>query len=57
VATDQNSPQPVTVTNQAQPVTNPNTANAPLGSAARVVFGRTPGIPSTPTPITPVRRK
>jgi hypothetical protein len=57
VANPSTDPQPVTVTTQAQPVTNPNTANAPLGSAARVVFGRTPGIPSTPTPIAPVRRK
>jgi len=57
VANPSTDPQPVTITTQAQPVTNPNTANAPLGSAARVNFGRTPGIPNKPTPMTSARRK
>jgi hypothetical protein len=48
-------PLPVSAGTQAQPVTNPNTSNAPLGAAVRTTFGRTPGIPGTPTPITPVR--
>lgn len=57
MANPSTDPQPVSITTQAQPVTNPNTANAPLGSAARVNFGRTPGIPSTPTPMVSVGRR
>jgi hypothetical protein len=51
----QTNPTPVAVT----PVQNviPPAPQQPLASGARVSFGTIGQIPSTPTPITPVRRR
>lgn len=59
MAENQTNPQPVTVTPVASTNlgTQTGTAGAPLASGARANFGRMGGIPSKPTPITPVRRK
>lgn len=48
-------PTPVTTSTFTPSPTNPNTANAPLASGIRANFGTSTRIPSTPTPITPVR--
>jgi hypothetical protein len=60
MAENQTNPQPVEVT----PVQNTNpigsqsgTSAAPLASGARANFGRIGQIPTSPTPITPARRK
>lgn len=53
-------PQAVVVTpvQNTQPIgSQSGTAAAPLAGGARANFGRIGGIPSTPTPITPIRRK
>jgi len=45
-------PQPVGATVGAQPVTNPNTANATLGVTTRPNFGTQPApLPMSPTPL------
>lgn len=60
MAENQTNPQDVTIT----PVSNTTTigsatgtSGAPLASGARANFGPIGRIPTTPTPITPVRRK
>jgi len=60
MAENQTNPQPVTVTpfsNTTSIGSQTGTAAAPLASGARANFGRIGGIPTSPTPITPVRRK
>lgn len=42
-------PNPISIRNTVPPVTNPNTANAPLGSGAAINQPVNTTIPSTPT--------
>lgn len=60
MADNQTNPQPVSVeaVQNTSPMSNQvGTAAAPLASGARANFGRIGQIPTSPTPITPVRRK
>lgn len=59
MADNQTNPQPVTVTPVAATNlgTQTGTAAAPLASGSRANFGNIGRLPTTATPITPVRRK
>jgi hypothetical protein len=60
MAENQTNPQPVSVTpvENTQPIgSQSGTSAAPLASGARPNFGSIGRLPTTATPITPVRRK
>lgn len=60
MADNQTNPQPVSITPVSNTTTigsQTGTAAAPLASGSRANFGRIGSLPTTPTPITPVRRK
>lgn len=51
MANQQTDPTQVNITQTVPPTTNPNTANAPLGSGSTMSYPVNTTIPSTPTPI------